>query len=287
MRTLCILVAALALIAGAWAQAGVIVSDNFNDQSLDLTKWSTWTTSPNDWNVYEEAGATVGPSGLAGYDGGYLRQDPNTPGNEAGDLRACGIRTNLTVDLRYAAVTVVYDGFEQYDVFGMAFAPNANLAHDFVNQLGGSTVPFASMYGQNTSYSPVFSNSTGYAVTDNWGWVGKPYGTSRQSLTITPLGGGIYQLEHTLIANSVNLAEDLAVTTVLSPNDRNVYTTVAIPDADAQAMYFYFFIEDRIGYAPAGQDTRLDNINISQIPEPTSLFALCTLLVSLKLFKRS
>ena len=287
MKTLILTVTILTFAISFHALAGVI-SDDFNDASLDLTKWTPWSSSPNDWWIEEYDNSAPGTSGLMGYNGGYLRSMPNVPGNEFGNNRAAGIRTNLAVDLTAGPVTVVYEGFEQYDSFGFAMAGDPNLANAF---LFDGPEPYVAFHGVNTGYQHAWSNTNGqYAVSNNWADLAngqKPYGTARMTFAFTPLGGGIYQIEHSIEVNSSNLAEDLLFTKVLSPNSRGDYTTVAIPDADAQSMYLYFFLRDYINYAPLGQDTRLDSIVITGtiVPEP-SLLMLFSLLFGVRMLKR-
>jgi len=262
--------------------------EDFESGTLDSSKWEAWTGGPvpDPANFYVEVvdTNTVGPSGVAGVSGSYLRCATVDTANNQGmykNYRECGIYYKYPIDFTGDPVLIEYDGFEYVDEYGvgLTWTPNRRQfitgANDAVTSYAQNlTIPWTYNQGSYTVF-----NQHGPPDPPPHGIIDRKYGMQRFRLYFTYLGDDRLAVRISAWGNSEHFAGDYLSQEelVISPRywDGAVQEWQLYP-GDAQALYVYFRFRDA-QYAGegsqwnpdtnwGGNDMRIDNIHIRVAP---------------------
>ena len=255
----------------AGAEGAVVLSEGF-ESGLDTATWQTFsdTSDTIPYNLYYPEvvpGGTVGTSGLAGYNGGYLRAAAIDQANNLGDERVCGIIYKTPLDIKSEPLKISWQAFEWADGVGIGLTPTIETDFDsmtaiwvwFVNTDIWATEAKSNYDTPTIPDNPINAYNAG-------GPNSKAYGTAQGELTIERIDSGMYGITYRAWVNSSSLAEDFATQEpiVFSPHAQG-QEIWKIPEIDAEQMHVMFFFQDVVpNVFSAGNDTRFDTITISR-----------------------
>ena len=265
------------------ALAVLDVTEDFEGgTTIDPSKWVVW---PGNGGAGFQAriadGNETGACGKAGFSGNYLTINDTSLGNNAGDLRECGIMYKDPIDFTQDPVLIEYDGLECYDEFGVGLTWNNNITR-FI----GGTSDAITSYAMNTQVPWTYSQA-GTGVFNQHVVPTGYRGNYHFRLYFLYLGNQTLSVEISVWMDSSEFSGDYMSQPeqVLSPlvTGELQKWQFNVSYNDCAALYVYFRFRDAWGplpppYTPVtGNDIRIDNIHIRvgplNIPVPIDVVA--------------